>query len=701
MPSCNPSTNGPLPNHPQPSAAPTTLQKFLGIPTTTSVHFACTLFALVEILAFAVLRSGAVAFFGPPQPLAVLLFLSLFSLLFWHQRRCVRDLLTRSHPDCEAGGSSATNAVTASAKMGPEGEELLGDFDKFQIPAYAVLAGTMVIFGVWVGFPAAAIVAGAVVSLLEFLVFLELCREFRYLGRVYRARRVESVGARQREEGQHHHHLHQQQEEVEGSTVRPSEPREDVASSGEEIWELDSRRPLSCIPEEEEEGPSAQDGDNHHPANLVLSQQAQDMVWNRVRFLAARETLSQRRRKKLFVRRAMREMQGKSMQGSSGDDGVYAMPADSVQRSRKEVSEEMDRQGQGDGGSRRVWERRGAISGETKDGRGTSGAFSSGQPSSTTMPTMGSDPSTSVPQQQTFPTMENPSHVPAAMERTDPQQKQERQERHIEAMNHLAYAKDSEIATLRARMQEMTKYFRTREEASRAAHVAEFANAWRNAQVLFEKVGKLEEKLAAGSSTRKEGAEQDDGEWIGSRSTEQEETMGRELGILAQEETREELEDDSVRRRQQEQQEDEAVEEEERESTKQDQLRNPLLCQNTGCFCHFPVVAPQKPQQQQQRQEEVSTDADEATINPQDRIAEIDDDETNNNDDDAFTIILESNAPSSSSSSSSSSSRGDESPGTLTPAEGSEISLCEWETQSTIDSGSDSDTDELDDEIHV
>ncbi|KAI7403134.1 hypothetical protein KC332_g9292 [Hortaea werneckii] len=236
----------------------------------------------------------------------------------------------------------------------------------------------------------------------------------------------------------------------------------------------------------------------------------------------------------------------------------------------------------------------------------------------------------------------------------------------------------------------MTKHFRTREEASRAAHAAEVANAWRNAQVLFEKVGKLEGKLAAGSSV---GEEVEEGE-------EEKREEKEEKGV--------EMEDDFVKRREQQQQqeeEDEAVEEEERESTKQDQLTNPLLCQNTGCFCHFPVAPRQQPQQQQQRQhEEPSTDGSEATINPQNRIAEIDHDETNNNnndDDDAFTIVPV-RTPSLSVSSSSSSSRGAESPGPLTPdAEGSEISLSEWEVQSTIDPGSDSDTDELDDEIHV
>ncbi|KAI7481453.1 hypothetical protein KC351_g6395 [Hortaea werneckii] len=453
IPSRNPSSNGSLPNHAPPPAAPTTLQKFLGIPTTTSVHFACTLFALMELAVFAVVRSGVVALFYPPQPLAVLLFLCLFSFLFWHQRRCVRDLLTRSHLDCEAGGPSATNAVTASAKMGPEGEELLGVFDKFQTMVYALLAGNSVIYGFWMGFPAAAIVAGAVVSLLDFLLFLEFCREVPLELGVTAAKGGEQGGA-QRVEGPRHQVLqcsavrpsesredvasgggeqqaegHHRQEGP-GPAVRPSEPREDVASSGEEIRELDSRCPLSCIPEEEEDGPSAQDGDNHHhPASLVLSQQAQDMVWNRVRFLTARERLSQRRRKKLFVRRAMRDVQGKSMQGSSGDGGGYAMPADSVQRSREEVLEEKAYRGQGDGGSRRVWERRGAISGPTKDGKGTSGTFSSGQPSSTTMPTMGSNPIFPAPQQQhqTFPATDTLFHVPAAKDRTGLQQQRQQQ----------------------------------------------------------------------------------------------------------------------------------------------------------------------------------------------------------------------------------------------------------------------------------
>ncbi|KAI7344912.1 hypothetical protein KC320_g8600 [Hortaea werneckii] len=706
IPPCNPSTNGPLPNHPPTPAAPTTVRKFLGIPTTTSVYFACTLFTLVEFAAFIIVRSGAVAFLDPPNPLAVLLFASLFSLLLWDQRRCVADLIVRCCPDCESGSSAtlaAPNAITAEAAMSPEGEELLGVFDKFQTMVYAVLAYIMVIFGLWVGFPAAAIVAGAVVSLLDFMLFLEFCREVPLELGVTVARGGEQGGAR-RGEGP-------RPQVVQCSAVRPSESSEDVASGGVETRELDRRRRLSCIPEEEEDGPSEQGSDNHPSANLVLSQQMQDLVWNRVRYLASREALRERRRKKLFVRRAMMGMQGGSTQrwNASEGGGFSALPPESAQRSREGVSEEGDRQEQGDGGSRRIWERRGAISGPTKDERDTSGAFSSGQPSSTTIPTMGSNPCTLVPQQQIFPAMENPSHPSPSEDCIDAQPQRQQQERHLEAMNHLAHAKESEIAMLRANMEGLTKYFRAREVASRAAHAAEVANAWRNAQVLFEKVGKLEGRLTVGSSAREEVEGGEDGEWNGVGSTEQEERMGRELGVCAWEGKGEkgvEREEDTVGRRQQQQQqqqqeeEEDKVFEEEKGVSKQDQMKNPLLCQTTGCFCHFPVI-PHYPQQQQQQQRQgvqTSTDEAEDAIVPHDHVDEVKEDETND-DDDAFTIILESGPPSLSSSSSASS-RGDGRPGTLTPAEGSEISSSEWEMGSSA-FDSDSEPDGLDDEIHV
>ncbi|KAI7191770.1 hypothetical protein KC343_g11868 [Hortaea werneckii] len=699
-PSRNPSTNGPLRNHPPPPAAPTTVQKFLGIPTTTSVHFACTLFVLVELAAFAIVRSGAVAFLDPPNPYAVLLFACLFSFLFWHQRRCIRDLLTRLCPDSEAGcTSSATGSVAAEAVMGPEGEEVLKLFDKLQTPIWASMACIMLLLGWGLGTPGAAIAAGGVVSLAGFWWFSEICRNIRLEMEARKKGREEP----RREEGHRHHQA------VEGSAVpRSSESREDVASGGAETRERDLRRRLSCIPEEEEGGPSGQGGDNRPPADLVLSQQAQDLVWNRVRFLAARERLKERRRRKLLVRRAMRGVQGGSTQSRNASEGggFSAMPPESAQRSREEVSEEKDRQGQGGGGSKRVWERRGAISGESKDGRGTSDTFSSWQPSSTTMMlTMGSNPSTSVPQQQTFPAMDHPSHLPATMDRTDLQQKQQQQQqaRHIEEMNHLIRTKDSEIATLRAQMEGITKHFRAREEACGAAHAAEVANAWRNAQVLFEKVGKLEGKLAAGSSAREEVGVERAEEWVGGGSTAQEEKMGRELGGFAREEKGEGSGDDSVSRRQQQQQQQQKdqVVEDDRESTKQDPKLNPLLCQNTGCFCHFPVVAPQHSQQQQQQQRQefqTSTDEDEDAIVSESHVDEVNGDETNGDDDDAFTIILESSPPSLSSSSSSSC--GDERPGTLTPAEGSEISWSELEMGSSA-FDSESEPDGLDERIHV
>ncbi|KAI7193954.1 hypothetical protein KC363_g2382 [Hortaea werneckii] len=680
MASRNPSTNGPPPDHPPPPVAPTTLQKFLGIPTTTSVQFAFTLFAGVEVAAFALVRSGAVALVYPPQPLAVLLFICLFSFLFWHQRRCVRDLLTRTHPDCEAGltPSAATGSVAdagpatataeaeakAEAAMSPEGEELWMLFTLLQTPFYAGMVSIMLITGCWLGVPGVTIALGALLSLVGFLWFLWVCcweirqsQDFlRERGRLLAERRVilelqeklRECRERLEQRGQGH-----QSQEVEGSAAAPpSESREDVASSGgEEMRGLDlPRRRLSCIVEEEDDGPAetgcdtAETGaDNPPPTPLVLSQQAQDLVWNRVRYLAAREMLRERRRKKLIVRPAMRELQGRSAPG--GDGGFYVPPADSAQSSQEAGAEGRgrDRQGQG-AGLRRVGEDRGGLSGGTRDDdRDTSGTFSSEQPSSsTTTPTMDSNPIIPVPQQQqTFPATENPSHLPAAMDRTDAYQQRQG---HIEAMTRLTHAKDSEIATLRTHMEGMTKYFRTREESYRAAHAAEVANAWRNAQVLFEK---------------------------------------------------------------QQQEQDEVVEEE-NESDTQDVVTDFPLCQNTGCFCHFPVASPQpRQQQQQQRQEEAGSDENEVAIIPQDHIDGLDEDE-NNDDDDAFTIILESSTPPppsctpscSSSSSSSSSSPEDGRPGTLTPTEGREITLSnEWEMDSDFDSESGSDG--LDDRIHV
>ncbi|KAI6837428.1 hypothetical protein KC340_g4300 [Hortaea werneckii] len=740
VPSRNPSVNGPLPNHPPPPIAPTTLQKFLGFPTVTSVHFAFTLFALVEVIAFTVVRSGAVAFLDPPQPLAVLLFICLFSLFFWHQRRCVRDLLTRTHPDCEAGltPSAATGSVAdagpttalaeakAEAVMSPEGEELFEVFNKLQTPFYAMSASIMLITGCWLGIPGLTIAAGSLFSLVGFLWFLWVCcweiRQsqafLRERGRLLAERRVilelqkklRECRERLEQRGQG-----QQSQEVEGSAVRPSESREDVASSGgEEIRGLDlPRRRLSCIVEEEDEGPSENGGDKHPPTPLVLSQQAQDLVWNRVRYLAARETLTERGRKKLFVRPAMREMQGESAPGGSGDGGFYAPPADSAQSSQEADPEGRgrDRQGQG-AGLRRVGEERGGFSGGTQDDGDTSGTFSSGQPSSTTMPTRDSNPIVPVPQQQqqqqqTFPAMENPPPLPAAMDRTDAsqQRQQQQQERHIEAITRLAHAKDSEIATLRTHMEGMTKHFRTREESYRAAHAAEVANAWRNAQVLFEKVGKLEGKLSVGISGARKEAEGEERVWTGARSTEQEERIGREMGIFAKEGKGEGWAGSGSDFGSRQQQQGEVVEEE-NESDTQDVVTSLPLCQNTGCFCHFPVASPQpqqQQQQQQQRQERTGSDGNEVAITSPNRVDELDEDRTDDddddNDDDAFTIIVDGSARSSSSSSSSSSPE-DERPGTLTPTEGSEITLsAEWEMDSDFDSESGSDG--LDDRIHV
>ncbi|KAI7290113.1 hypothetical protein KC315_g19920, partial [Hortaea werneckii] len=178
--------------------------------------------------------------------------------------------------------------------------------------------------------------------------------------------------------------------------------------------------------------------------------------------------------------------------------------------------------------------------------------------------------------------------------------------------------------------------------------------------------------------TRKE-ADLGEGEWVGVGEIEQEEKMGRKLGIFAQEEKKGErrvgVEDDSVTRRQQQQQEDEVVED---EVSKGNNVDRPVidlpLCQNAGCFCHFPVV-PQHPQQRQ-RQGETSQDEREIAVTSHDHVDGLDEDETDDDDDDAFTIILDSDPPSLSSSSSSSS-HDIESPNNLTPPEGDETPLCQ------------------------
>lgn len=144
IPSRNPSTNGPLPNHPPPPVAPTTVEKFLGIPTTISVHFACTLFTLVETLAVMLSGVAGASYDSLRLPLlAAAPFVAVvFFLLLWHQHRCVRDLLPRSYPDCEAGSPATgpvADAATAEAVIGPEGEELLMLFIGFQA---VVLLGT-------------------------------------------------------------------------------------------------------------------------------------------------------------------------------------------------------------------------------------------------------------------------------------------------------------------------------------------------------------------------------------------------------------------------------------------------------------------------------------------------------------------------------------------------------------------------------
>ncbi|KAI7164469.1 hypothetical protein KC349_g545 [Hortaea werneckii] len=677
MTSHNPSTNETLPDHAPTPVAPTTMEKFLGIPTTTSVHFACTLFTLVET--FAVLLSGVGgASYNSPRPrFAVPLVAALFFLLLWHQRRCVRDLLlTHSHLDCEAGSSTAT---AEEAMMSSEAEELLMLFAGFQALVYLGMAFLMLVLNCWVGHAGAAIVAGALASGVGFWGFVELCRE---IG-------LEDVRVGGKKGGEEREEQPEVVEEEESAAPPPSTTRTGTKGGEgreehQEVAEASAALPpsttgtgtkqpgqplhrrLSCIPEEEGDDPSEHGGENHPPADLVLSQEAQELVWNRVRYLASRETLRERRRKKLLVRRAMRESKGESTWGWSGDGGFSAIPADSAQRMREEGSEgtdsgrdrDRDRQGEVDGGLRKGGGRMGGFLGGTRDDGDTSVTFSSMQPSFTTMPTMGLHPTFPVPQQQTFPAMENLSHLPAAMYRTDPQQ----QAWHIEAMNRLAHAKDSEIATLRTQVEGMTRYFRTREEAYRAAHAAEVANAWRNAQVLFEKVGKLERMLTAEKIARKK-VEAGEGEWIGVGSAEQEERLGRELGVFAQQEKKGErfigVENDSVKRRQQQQQKDEMVEEEVR---KGNNVEGPVidlpLCQHAGCFCHFPVV-PQQPQQQQP-QLEPSSGEEEVAVTSHDHV-----DETND-DDNAFTIILDSDPPSLSSSSLSSP-HDVESPNNLTP----------------------------------
>ncbi|KAI7369449.1 hypothetical protein KC354_g1946 [Hortaea werneckii] len=410
IPSRNPSTNGPLPNHPPPPVAPTTVEKFLGIPTTISVHFACTLFTLVETLAVMLSGVAGASYDSLRLPLlAAAPFVAVvFFLLLWHQHRCVRDLLPRSYPDCEAGSPATgpvADAATAEAVIGPEGEELLMLFIGFQAVVLLGTAFLMLVLTCWVGHAGAAIVAGALASGFGFWGFVEFCREIGLED-------VTAVGGKKgREERE------EQPEVVEEESATPP-PREEQPEVVEEESAAPStstpatgrnqpgRRRLSCIPEEEGDDPSEHDGDNHPPAHLVLSQQMQDLVWNRVRYLAARETHRERRRKKLLSRRAMRESQGKRTRGWSGDGGFSAMPADSEQRMREGDSERADsdrdkdrnRQGEVEGGLRKGGGRMGGVLGGTRDDGNTNVTFSSGQPSFTTIPTMGSHPTPPVPQ---------------------------------------------------------------------------------------------------------------------------------------------------------------------------------------------------------------------------------------------------------------------------------------------------------------
>ncbi|KAI7715002.1 hypothetical protein KC353_g6412 [Hortaea werneckii] len=598
------STNGALPNHPPPPVAPTTVEKFLGIPTTTSVHFACTLFTLVET--FAVLLSGvAGASYNSPVPASP------------------PPSPPPSSPSC-SGTNGAAYAIS-----------------------YPVLIPT--------ANPGRPPPAPSPTPLPR-------KREIGLEG-------VTAVGGKKGGEERE-----EQPEVVEEEESAAAAPPPSTTGTGTKQPIQPLHRRLSCIPEEEGDDSSEHGGDDHPPAALVLSQEAQDLVWNRVRYLAARETPRERRRKKLLVRRAMRESQGESTRGWSGDGGYSAMPADSAQRMREEDLERLDsdrdrardRQGEVDGGLRKGGERMEGVLGGTRVDGDTRVAFSSGQPLFTTLPTMSTNSICPVPQQQTFPAMENLSHLPAAMDRTDPQQ----QAWHIEAMNRFAHAKDSEIATLRTQMAGMTRYFRTQEEACRAAHAAEVANAWRNAQVLFEKVGKLEGMLATEKIARKE-VEAGEGEWIGVGSAEQEERLGRNMGIFTQEEKKGErligVENDSAKRRQQQQQQEdeEVVKEEVRKGNNVDGPVIDLpLCQNAGCFCHFPVV-PQQPQKQQP-QLGSSSGEEEFAITSHDHV-----DETND-DDNAFTIIPDNNSPSLSSSS-----HDIESPNNPTPPDGDETPLCQ------------------------
>ncbi|GAB1742375.1 hypothetical protein NU219Hw_g7925t1 [Hortaea werneckii] len=666
IPSRNPSsTNGPVPKYPPPVAPTTTIEKFLGIPTTTSVHFACTLFTLVETLAFT-LSGIAGASYDSPCPLAVPLFAVLCFLLLWHQRRCVWDfLLTRSHPVREASFSAAT----AEAMMNVEGQEVWKLFTGFQAAVHLWMAFFMLVFNCWVGHAGAAIVAGALVSGVGFLGFLAFCRE---VG----PDDVSVGGKKGGEEREEQPKVVEEEESTAAAAPPPSTPK-----TGRKQPDQHLHPRLSCISEEDGADSSERGGDNHSPADLVLSQEAQDLVWNRARFLAARKTLRERRQKKSLLRRTTREMQGKSTPGRSGDDGFPAMPADSAQRTREEDSErtdsdrdrDRDRQGEVEGGLRKGGERIARFSGETRNGD-MSVTLSSRLPLLETMP-MGSNSIFPVPQQQTFPAMEILSHLPAAMDRTDPQQQRQQQAWHAEAMTRLARAKDAEIAALRTQMAGMTRYFRTREEAYRAAHAAEVANAWRNAQVLFEKVGKLGGMLNAERIARK-GVEVEQGEWIWNGKIEQEERIGRKLGIFAQDEGKGErwvgVENDSFRKRRQQQQQKEEVVEEEGEDTKQDLVINLPLCQNAGCFCHFPVV-PQQPQKQQP-QEGLSRGEQEGAITSHDHVDGLDEDATDD-DDVAFTIILDSDPPSSPSSSSSH--HNVESPNTPLPPDGGETPLCQ------------------------
>lgn len=333
MASHNPSTNGPLPHHPPTPVTPTTVEKFLGIPTTISIYFACTLFTLVETLAVMLSGVAGASYDSLRLPLAAAPFVAaFFFLVLWHQHRCVRDLLPRSHPHCEAGSPAtgpAADAATAEAVIGPEGAELLMLFAGFQAVVLSGTAFLMLVLTCWVGHAGAAIVAGALGSGVGVWGFVEFCGEIGGLedvtavggkkGTEEREEQPEVVeeesaaaaaapppstpgtkGGEKLEEHQEH------QEVAEASAAPPPS----TTGTGRKQPGQPLHRRLSCIPEEEGDDPSEHDGDNHPPADLVLSQQMQDLVWNRVRFLAARGRPSERRRMKLLLRRAMRESQG-------------------------------------------------------------------------------------------------------------------------------------------------------------------------------------------------------------------------------------------------------------------------------------------------------------------------------------------------------------------------------------------------------